>query len=165
MLLALVGLVIFIFFGLVVFFGAPYVPTHKKVLIEMFDELALKRGSTFVDLGSGDGKLLKLAAQKGYKAVGYEINPILCVISWVRCWRYRDVVKIYLRNFWISDLPKQTDVVFVFLADIFMQKFKQRMIDQSKILKKPILVVSNGFKIPGTKPVGSIKSLQIYKIG
>ena len=164
-LLAIVAVILFVFFALVVFRGAPYVPTHKKVLQETFDELQLKKGSTVVDLGSGDGVLLKFAAQNGYKAVGYEINPILCLVSYFRCFKYRKLVKIYWRDFWLTDLPYETTVVYVFLADAFMQKFKQKMLQQSNILNKKIIVVSNGFKIPGIGPDKVLKGVNIYKIG
>lgn len=163
--LVAVGVTFFIFFAMVVFRGAPYVPTHKRILQEAFDELQLKSGSVVVDLGSGDGVMLKFAAQKGYKAVGYEINPILCLISYFRCYKYRKMVKIYWRDFWATDLPKDTGAVYVFLADAFMQKFKVKMQQQAKLLNKELIIVSNGFKVPGLKPEKILKGVNIYKIG
>jgi len=154
---------IFVFFAMVVVRGAPYVPTHKKVLQAIFDENLVKKGELVVDLGSGDGVFLKMLAQNGYRAVGYEINPFLCVISYLRCWRYRKQIKIYWRDFWLTSLPPGTKVVYVFLAEPFMQKFKEKITSEVEKLGQ-ITVISNGFELPGLKTYKNTKALQIYKI-
>jgi len=43
--------------------------------------LNLKSGQTLIELGSGDGRVLKEAAAKGVRAIGYEINPVLVIYS------------------------------------------------------------------------------------
>src|SRR5258708_6899695 len=98
-LLLAVGLII-LSFGFVVMFGAPYVPTlqpQARIAIEMIN---LKPGETLLELGCGDGKLLVLAAQTGVYAVGYELNPILVAIAWLRTIRYRKYVRVVWGNLW-----------------------------------------------------------------
>ena len=90
--------ILVITFGLVVFRGAPYVPTHRKQVEQALDMLDVPKGSTIVDLGSGDGVFLLAAAKRGYKAVGYELNVILWIVSSIRCWRYRDRISVRLRD-------------------------------------------------------------------
>ena len=70
--------------------GAPFLPTASKGLNVMFQELkrqptvsaSLKKNTklNFVDLGSGDGRVVFRAAREGlfHKSVGYEINPGTC---------------------------------------------------------------------------------------
>ena len=61
--------------------GAPYLPTFSKKLQQMFEPLSSskKRYQTFVDLGSGDGRVVFAAARQKHlfqnKCIGYEINP------------------------------------------------------------------------------------------
>lgn len=67
--------------------GAPYLPTFSGKLNIMFTQLrqdshiakklANKRPIRFVDLGSGDGRVVFRAAREGMfdKSIGYEINP------------------------------------------------------------------------------------------
>jgi SAM-dependent methyltransferase len=67
--------------------GAPYLPSFSNKLDIMFTQLKkdshviqkLKEGKplTFVDLGSGDGRVVFRAAREGVftKSIGYEINP------------------------------------------------------------------------------------------
>ena len=81
-------------YGFVIPFGAPFLPTMKKDRETALDLLDLKPGQLFIDLGSGDGSLLMLAAQKGLRAEGYEINPFLWLYSWLRTRRYGRRVKV-----------------------------------------------------------------------
>ena len=61
--------------------GAPYLPTFSKKLQQMFEPLSSskKQYQTFVDLGSGDGRVVFAAARQTHlfqkKCIGYEINP------------------------------------------------------------------------------------------
>ena len=59
----IVGGVILIF-GFVVFFGAPYLPTFNKVQNTALDLLDLKPGQTLIELGSGDGRVMREAAKR-----------------------------------------------------------------------------------------------------
>src|SRR3990167_11438551 len=73
---------ILLVFGLVVFRGAPYVPTLRKNLEQGFrDVYPLSERDLLVDIGSGDGVVLRQAAKCGARAIGYELNPFLVVIS------------------------------------------------------------------------------------
>lgn len=69
--------------------GAPYLPTFSGKLDTMFRQLrrdasvarkvaaSADKTLTFVDLGSGDGRVVFRAAREGIfqKSIGYEINP------------------------------------------------------------------------------------------
>lgn len=67
--------------------GAPFLPTSAKGIGVMFRELKKlpqivqkiqqKKKMRFLDLGSGDGRVVFRAAREGYfyKSIGYEINP------------------------------------------------------------------------------------------
>jgi len=57
-------------------YEVPYVPTPENVVAEMLKLANLKKGDVVYDLGSGDGRIVIMAAQKaGVKGVGIEINP------------------------------------------------------------------------------------------
>ncbi len=87
-------------FGIVVFRGAPYVPSQRRQLAIAFDELyPLGHTDMLVDIGSGDGIVLREATRRGAKAVGYELNPILVIIS--KLLSRNDVrVRVELADFW-----------------------------------------------------------------
>lgn len=143
--LFMVSLFLVLVFGLVVVVGAPYVPTLRPQADAAFQLLKLKKGQTLLELGCGDGKVLKLAAEQGYRAIGIELNPILAIIAWARTRRYGDQVQVIWGNFWRVPWPA-ADGVFVFLIDRFMPKLDARMSNYGGRL------ASVAFQVPG-RPV------------
>jgi len=56
----------------------PYVPTPMKVVQKMLELAKVNRNDVVYDLGSGDGRIVIMAAQKfGAHAVGVELDPKL----------------------------------------------------------------------------------------
>ena len=76
LLLVLVGIPFFVMLVSVVI-GIPCLPTHKKQAEIMINLCNIEPGMKVVDLGSGHGRLVILAAKKGAQVVGYELNPFL----------------------------------------------------------------------------------------
>jgi SAM-dependent methyltransferase len=147
MLLALyiiVGLV-FLCFAFVILFGAPYLPTLRPQVHAALELANLKPGQTLLELGCGDGKVLIAAAQVGVKSIGYELNPLLAFIAWVRTRRYHRHVKVVCGDFWRAEWPT-TDAVFTFLLPKYMNKLDTKII---RYHSKPVKLVSFAFKIPG----------------
>src|SRR5690554_3061153 len=99
-------IVLALVFGLVVFFGAPYLPTLKSQKETALDMLDLKPGQTLLELGSGDGRVARSAAKRGVKVVGYELNPFLVILSRIVTWKYRKKVKIIWGNYWRHKWPE-----------------------------------------------------------
>lgn len=155
----LIGMVLL--FGFVVAFGAPYLPTLKKQTDEALDLLALKPGQTVLELGSGDGRVMLAAAKQGLNVVGYELNPILALVSRIVTWRYRKQVKVVWGNFWHKKWPP-ADGIFVFLLDRYMVKLDQAITGYQQKQTKPVRLVSFTFAIPHKKPAKTIGGLLRY---
>jgi precorrin-6B methylase 2 len=143
----------------VLFLGAPYVPTLHKQRETALDLLELKPGQTLIDLGCGDGAMLIAAAKRGIKAVGYEINPLLVLIAWIRTRRYAKHVQIIHGNFWQKHWP-QADAVFVFLTDRYMDRLHQNMKNR---FKNCVKLVTYGFSIPDKKPADKEGACFLYR--
>lgn len=158
--LILALMIVVLSFGLVVFFGAPYLPTLHDQQESALDLLNLKEGQTLLELGSGDGRILKSAARQGIKAIGFELNPILVFISRINCYRYRSLVTIKCQNFWTVKLP-EADGVYVFLLSKYMERLNKKIIrDYSKKVK----LVSFAFAIPSQTPLAKKDGLYLYII-
>src|SRR5437773_4821971 len=61
---------------------APYYPTPATIVEKMLQVGGLKAGEKMFDLGSGDGRIVIMAAQKFHAdAVGVELDKDLCTQS------------------------------------------------------------------------------------
>ena len=155
---ALIFLVV-LCFGFVVAFGAPYVPTMRRQVETAFDLLELAPGQRLIELGCGDGKLLIAAAQRGIRVTGYELNPILVAVCWLRTRRYRKLVRIRMADFWRADWP-QADAVFGFILPKLMPKLDRKIVTEKRM---PLKVASFAFEIPGREPVASRDGVLLYR--
>lgn len=150
-------------FGFVAFFGAPYVPTRKKQVDQAFDELyPLGEKDALVDVGSGDGKLLRAASARGAKAIGYELNPLLVALTKTLSKNDKNV-EVYCKNFWRQALPSDLTVVYAFLESRDIGKMEKYLQKQMKNRKKPLYFISYGFQLPNMQPVKHVKALFLYK--
>src|SRR5690348_1091609 len=93
-LLWLIIVTVFLAFCFVILFGAPFLPTLKQHIPRALDLIDLKPGQTLLELGSGDGRVLLAAAERGLHAIGFEINPLLVIYSRWRTRHQRDNVEI-----------------------------------------------------------------------
>ena len=159
MVITLIILCIALTFGVGVWRGAPYVPILSSPSQDLLKLANLKPGQTLIDLGSGDGRLLKLAAKQGIRGIGYEINPIMYLISRINCWRYRSLITIHLADLWFVRLP-EADVIAVFLMGRFMSKLDAKLTQE---LTRPTRLISHVFTIPGRVPEVSTKNCFEYR--
>lgn len=145
------SLAIFIIYLCLAFItGAPFVPSTDGAAGSMIGIASLKKGERVYDLGSGNGKILFLAAAKGVIATGYEMNPFLVLFTRLRTYfsPYRKTVRVYWKNFWKADL-KNADVVFLYLLPWRMDDFRVQFL---QTLQPGTRVISNSFLIPGWTP-------------
>lgn len=140
--------------------GAPYLPTLKVQVTDALEMLDLQPGQTLLELGSGDGRLLAAAAQKGVYSVGYELNPLLVVWTRVRYWRYRKFISVRWGDFWLTEWPK-SDGMYVFLLEKYMKKLDNKVIQYAK--GNPYKLVSFGFEIKSRKVAQQRKGLRLYQ--
>lgn len=154
----LVASVVAISFGLGAFLGAPWVPAFRVDFDELFDLAGVKKGTKFVDLGCGDGKVLVAAARRGAHVVGFEINPLLWFIAWIRLLPFGKRAKVYLRSYWTVDIG-DFDVVYMYLIHHYMEKMRRQLTRQ---LGKDGIVVSYMFAFEAVEPRKTTRNSFIY---
>lgn len=161
----IVPAVILGFFLLTAFRGAPYVPTHRRNLKRAFtDVYPLSKKDMLVDIGSGDGVILRYAAMQGARAVGYEINPILVIISRLLNRKFGNQTEVKLADFWLAKLPDETTIVYTFGDTRDIDRIFNKVQDEATRLRRPLYFMSYGFKVKGQKEVKQDDSFQLYKI-
>lgn len=154
-----IALILALGFGAAVVFGAPYLPVFNRDIQNLLEMLGPSEGKMLVDLGCGDGRVLLAAAKLGYRAVGYEINPVMWLIARSRTWPQRDKISVKFANYWPADLSSY-DVVFTFLIDHFMQKLEAKLEHE---LKPGAVLISYVFELPTKKPWRTTKNASLYR--
>jgi len=158
-----VVLVFIVLGGFSVFFGAPYVPSRRRDLKRMFDELyPLKNSDVLIDIGSGDGVVLREASRRGAKAIGYEISPFLVALSkWLS--RGDERVSVQIANFWYAKFPQDTTIIYIFSVHRDSRKLLRKMQREANRLMKPLYLVSYGNPLPDTATVRSFEAYHLYQ--
>jgi hypothetical protein len=148
-----------LFFGFVVAFGPPYVPTLHRQVDAALDLLALEPGQTMLELGSGDGRVMRAAAVRGWKVVGIELNPLLVIFSYFLTFKYRKQVRIIWGSYWGAPWPR-ADAVFTFMLPRYMAKLDARL---EKWRPAKIKLASFAFTIPGKEPIETRDGVYLYE--
>lgn len=141
--------------------GAPYVPSDTRTADTMIRLSGIKKSSIIYDLGSGDGRLLYRSMLCGAKkAIGYEINPYLVLLSRIRFFfsPFRNRVYIYLKNFWKADISG-ADIVYIYLLPWRMKQLKKKLLSE---LKPGAYIVSNSFIFPHWKTLQYDEKAHVY---
>lgn len=151
--------VIFGCFGFVVLFGAPFLPTLRPQIVAALDLLDLKPGQTMLELGCGDGRVLIAAAERGLCAVGYELNPILACIAWLRTRHYGHRVRVVWGDYWRAEWPPAAGI-FAFILPRYMGKLDKKVMHYKH---KPIRITSFAFAVPNREAARIEQGVFLYE--
>lgn len=129
--------------------------TPLPVVEKMLELAHLRPGEVLYDLGSGDGRIVIMAAQKfGARAVGIELDPRRSRQSLDRIDRLglSGQIQIVQGDVLEQDLSL-ADVVTVYMTRYAMQKLTPRL---DKFLREGTRVVICVDELPGKKPTQSV---------
>jgi len=151
-----------VFYAVDFFLDLPYVATKRNKIETIIKFAKIKEGETVVDLGSGDGRLLFAAAQKGAKAIGYELNPFLIALTLIhtKLKGLGNQVWVERQSFWRADL-KVADVIFVYSLKKTIKKFEDFIY---KNARPGTRVVVNLHPFPDKKPTKEESGIYLYKV-
>ena len=130
--------------GLIRAKGVPFVTLRKSQLQGIQKHIKLKESDRLVDLGCGDGRVLRLFASQGVKVLhGYEVNfwAVLQALSFNLLKGVK--AKIFFRNFNKVDL-NEYNVVFCYLLEGSLKRLRDKF---DKELKPGSKVISYAFEI------------------
>ena len=133
--------------------GALYVSTARARIAAFIAAVPMEPGQVLVDLGCGDGRVLRLARRHyRIKAIGFEVNLLAYLKGRALSIGLKDV-EIRLKSFWSQNLV-QADIVFCYLYPDVMQKLSTKLKAE---LKPGTLVVSCNFALPGFNPLRTLR--------
>jgi hypothetical protein len=123
---------------------APYFPTPPIVVEKMLTLGELRAGELHYDLGSGDGRVVMMAAQKfGARSVGFEIEPKLFEESRAEIRRLglQNLASILQQDLLTADFSKP-DLITVYLLPEGNRKLAPLMESQ---MRRGARIVSHDF--------------------
>lgn len=127
-----------------------FTPTRHNIADAMLKLAGVGPGDVVYDLGSGDGRIPIIAAQKyGARGVGIEIDPRLVERSWeiANQAEVANRVTFVVGDLFEADLSKAT-VITAYLSPRIMKILEPKL----RALKPGTRIVSHQFSMPGWAP-------------
>ncbi len=162
--LSWVGFGVIILFGVMALTGAPLVPSKKREVREAFEKLyPLSKKDFIIDLGSGSGKVLKIASEYGAGGLGLELNPLLVLYSRLKLLRNKNI-HICCANMFSYNFPKETTVLYVFGVERDGRRIHAAVQRQANRLHKTLYIISYATPLSDIRPTKAYKAYFLYKI-
>ena len=130
---------------------APYYPTPETIVMKMLQIGGLKAGEKMFDLGSGDGRIVIMAAEKFHaNAVGVELDKDLFKQSMdrIQMLKLQKTARIINGDILQQDYSS-ADMITVYLLPVSNDKVRP-ILDRQ--LRKGTRVVSHDFEFKDWKP-------------
>lgn len=127
-----------------------FTPTRHAIADAMLQLAGVTANDVVYDLGSGDGRLPIIAAQKyGARGIGVELDPRLVAQSWGNAneGQVANRVKFIVGDLFEADLSEAT-VVTMYLSPSIMK----RLMPALRALEPGTRIVSHQFEMPGWPP-------------
>jgi SAM-dependent methyltransferase len=131
-----------------------YVPTPDSICLVMLMMAAVGADDVVYDLGSGDGRIPILAAEKfGARAVGFELDVKLVEAARAKA---EEAGVSHLASFSNEDIFEadfsDATVITLYLFPVIQERLKPKLL----ALKPGTRIVSHAFPIGDWKPVGTL---------
>jgi tRNA A58 N-methylase Trm61 len=155
----LIGLLVWIRWSDLV--GARWYPTRRRTMRRMLELAEVRPGDTVYDLGSGDGRILIMAAREfGAGGVGIEVDALRHAIARRRVARAgaSDAIALVRADFFDVDVGG-ADVVTLYLRQPTNDRLEEKLADE---LRPGARIVSNTYTLPTLPLVAADRTLRVY---
>jgi len=131
-----------------------YYPAPQDVVERMLDLGGLAPRQIHIDLGSGDGRIVVAAAQRGAESIGYEIDDDLVKLSRHKLERLQLTARaqILRRDMLDADFSR-ADLITVFLTPEALERLAWPLRHE---LRHGARIVAYKFPLPGWTPVETV---------
>ncbi len=142
--------------------GAIYDPSTQAEAEMMASLAEVRPGEKAVDLGSGDGRVLCALARAGAEAHGYEINPILVLVSRrnIRRLGLSGRAFVHWGNFWRASLSPYS-LVTTFQVGFVMGRLEAKLLRE---LAPGSRIVSHYWRFPVLRPEQVRSNIYRYRV-
>ncbi len=139
---------------------APFVPTKMDEIRKILKLAGLKTGKKFYELGSGDGRVVFMAARFGAKSIGIEQSLIRVLYSrWIA---YKSGLKkahFYHGNIFSKNYS-DADIIYIYLLPKGVKKLEEKLKEE---LKKGTIIITQTYHFQNWKPFKKVGAFWLYK--
>ncbi len=137
---------------------APYVPTKMNAIRKILKLAGIKNKKKFYELGSGDGRVVLMAAKLGAIAIGIEQSLIRVFYSRFRGRSFKKAQfihgNIFDRNY------NDADIIYIYLLPKGVKKLEEKL---QKELKKGAIIITQTYHFPTWKPFRKLDNFWLYR--
>ncbi len=143
-----------------IFIGAIFLPTPPDVVEKMLSIAEVGEGDLLYDLGSGDGRIVIGAADRGARGVGVEADAIRVIWSRLRMRRNQahDRIRFIWGDFFKNSVAEAT-VVTVYQGESINNRLREKFEAE---LKPGSRIVSFSFTFQGWEPTKKHPDANVY---
>jgi cyclopropane fatty-acyl-phospholipid synthase-like methyltransferase len=143
-----------------IFIGAIFLPTPLDIVKKMLSIAGVGEGDVLYDLGSGDGRIVIGAAERGAHGVGVEADALRVLWSRLRARRspVHDRIRFIWGDFFKNNVAEAT-VVTVYQGESINNRLREKFEAE---LRPGSRVVSFSFTFEGWEPTKKHPDANIY---
>lgn len=133
--------------------GAPFFPTPMRAVRAALDLADVGMTDVVMDIGAGDGRVVQVAAERGARAIGFELSPFLWLLGSLRLWMSHSRGRLRFADGFRVDVSSAT-VLFLFLTPRTMPAAVRHLASQ---LKPGTRILSYAFPVTAWTPTRTEK--------
>ncbi len=128
----------------------PYVPTPRRVVEAMLELAAVGPEDYLIDLGSGDGRIAVMAAQRGARALGVDLDPDRVAEAALAAQVAGVETRARFRRQDLFDTPlREASVITMYLLPEVNMRLRPRLLTE---LRPGTRIVSHNFTLGDWRP-------------
>ncbi len=139
---------------------APYVPTKMDNIRKILKLAGVKKGKRFYELGSGDGRVVIVAAKLKAESIGIEQSWLRVIYSRYKSWVLKSKKTHFYHGNIFSKKYSDADIIYIYLLNKGVKKLEEKL---RRELKKGSIVITQTYHFPNWKPFKKIDNFNLYK--
>ncbi len=140
---------------------APYIPTQMELIEKTLAKAKVKKGKKFYELGSGDGRVVYVAARMGAQATGIEQSLLRVIYSKYKAKKLRLTKAAFIHGNIFSRKYTDADVVYIFLLKPAVVRLENKLYAE---LKKGAIIITQRYHFQSWQPFAKIGEFNLYQV-
>lgn len=139
---------------------APYVPTKMDRIREILKLAGIKKGKRFYELGSGDGRVVFVAAKLKADAIGIEQSWLRVIFSKIKASKLNFKKANFIHGNIFSKNYSDADIIYIYLLTKGVKRLEAKLKQE---LKRGSIIITQTYHFQEWKPFKKAGNFWLYK--